>query len=438
VTPERQELVQALFGSCLPTAVAAAKSLSIPKDSHALSVLMKRVADAPEELCIVIIEALITLADSRAIPALVSCLRSDSEAVRGEALHAVIALSEQRASSLPHDLLNNADPLNPSRALTQIVFPADLEAIKVLHTHLSDQDPELRTVAAYGLGAMGTQSAAKALRRLGLSDHDEDVQTAASYALGQLVERGSTQALGYLKEIAQQVQKPEVLIATVRTLCFYQSHQHIDVFVNCLNHDDHRLRQLGLVGLGESKQTSVIPHLINGLLDTSSHVQRLAAHALGEVRSTEGIEAMIIAASKGSSELRTSVADALKKYTDQVLTPPLTRAAHNPQAPVRKAASYIAAKTGQLKICTSLLTDGDEVVRKQATLGLADLHALAPVDIIQAAFRALADPSWKVRVAGIESLSRIGDRAAIERLRELSDDANHVVKQAIRRTLAKF
>lgn len=418
--------------------MAAVSRLSVPGDSHALSMLMKRVADAPTDLSLVIINALIELSDARAIPALVSCLRSDSEDIRGEALHGVIALSEQRASSLPHDLLQSADPLNPSRALTQILFPADLEAIKTLHTHLSDDDPELRTAAAYGLGAMGTQSAAKALRRLALSDSDEDVQTAASYALGQLVEWGSVEALGYLKEIVEKVRNPEVLIAAVRTLSFYQSHKHTDIFLECLTHQDDRLRQLGFVGLGQSKQQSMIPSLIIGLRDPSSHVQRLAAHALGEVRSPAGIEAMIIAASDGSPELRTTIADAIKKFTDEMVEAPLINAAHNPKPAVRKAASYIAAKTGQLKICSALLSDGDEIVRKQATLGLADLYALDPVRVIQSAFTALADRSWKVRVAAIEALSRIGDKEAIERLRQASDDDNHVVKQAIRRTLAKF
>ena len=156
--------------------------------------LMNRVSKAPTELALVIINTLIDLGDPRAIPALVSCLRSDKEAVRGEALHGVIALSEQRASALPHDLLQDADPQNPSRALTQIIFPADLEALKVLDAHLHDQDPELRIAAAYGLGAMGAKSAAGSLRLLAINDVDEDVRTAASYALGQLVEAGSIEA----------------------------------------------------------------------------------------------------------------------------------------------------------------------------------------------------------------------------------------------------
>ena len=85
-----------------------------------------------------------------------------------------------------------------------------------------------------------------------------------------------------------------------------------------------------------------------------------------------------------------------------------------------------------------LLSDGDESVRKQATLGLSDLHKFDPEGVLEAACRALTDPSWKVRVAAVESLGRIGDRRAVGVLERARDDDNHVVKQAIRRTLTKF
>ena len=159
---------------------------------------------------------------------------------------------------------------------------------------------------------------------------------------------------------------------------------------------------------------------------------------MGEIGDGRCVEPMIIAASDGSAEMRTAVADAFKKFDRRTLERPLITAAQDPNAAVRKAASYLAAKSGQLKICSMLLSDQDETVRKQATLGLADLHPYDGEGILGAAFAALKDPSWKVRVAAIESLSRIGDRRAIDRLRDARDDSNHVVKQAIRRTLAKF
>lgn len=438
MTPERQELVDALFGSSASLALSAVHGLSIPGDSHALSMLMNRVSTAPTELAVAIINTLIDLGDPRAIPALVSCLRSDREAVRGEALHGVIALSEQRSASLPHDLLRNADPQNPSRALTQIIFPADLEALKILDTHLGDRDPELRIAAAYGLGAMGAKSAAVALRRLALDDVDDDVRTAASYALGQLVEAGSMEALVFLRDSAHSSDTPETLIAASRILCFYKPETHVPIFIKCINQADDRLRQLGFLGLGLSKDASSLSYLKRGLEDSSTHVKRVVAHAMGEIGATSCIEPLIIAASSGSAELRIAIADALKKFDEHALDEQLLKASTDGNPSVRKAASYLTAKNGRLKLCATLLSDADESVRKQATLGLSDLHRFDPEGVFAAAVRAMADPSWKVRVAAIESLSRIGDRRAIEFLERARDDDNHVVKQAIRRTLSKF
>ena len=438
MTQERQELVDALFGTSTPCAIAAVHSLAIPGDSHALSMLMNRVNQAPAELALAIINELINLADSRAIPALVSCLRSDQEMIRGEALYGIIALSEQRATSLPHDLLQKDDPQNPSRALTQIIYPADLEALKILDTHLRDQDPELRIGAAYGLGAMRAKNAVRSLGSLALNDEDEDVRAAATYALGQLVESGSTEALMLLEQSAEASDHAETLIAATRTLCFYRPEAHITIFMKCVNQKDDRLRQLGFLGLGLSGSPSVLTCLERGLADRSTHIQRIAAQAMGEIKDASSIEPLIMAAARGSAELRAAVSDALKKFDDHTVDQVLLRAAKSNSPAIRKVTSYIAAKNGRLTLCASLLTDLDESVRKQATLGLSDLHRFDPESVLASAFRALTDPSWKVRVASIEALSRIGDKKAIQRLESIRDDENHVVKQAIRRTLAKF
>ena len=98
----------------------------------------------------------------------------------------------------------------------------------------------------------------------------------------------------------------------------------------------------------------------------------------------------------------------------------------------------MAAKLNCFDLVASLLKDPEALVRKQATLGLADLRGRSEVNIVTAAQTALQDSSWKVRVAGIEVIRRLGNQEAINALGKLSDDPNHVVRQAIRRTMNTF
>lgn len=436
MTAERQELVNALFGSEVSKAISAVKALARFGDSHALSMLMNRLAGSPEALALSIIDELVELGDSRAVPALVSSIQAESETVRGEALYALIALSEQRGTQLPQDLLEKSDFDAP--ALTQIVYPADLEALSALHRHLGDTDPEVRIAAAYGLGAMGSQKAATPLRDLALNDDDDDVKTAATYALGQLVEWGGHPPLAFLREIVSSIESPEVMIAAMRTLCFYRAADHVDLFLKCLSHRNERLRQLGYIGLGQSGDRKSLPHLVRGLTDPSTHVQRLAARSIGALGAHEGVEAMLNSAADASAELRTAVAEACKNFRQNELLAPLSAGARNPVANLRKVTAYVAAKVGILDICLELTQDSDPIVRKQATLGLADLYSIAADKVLIAAIKALDDEAWQVRVAGVEALGRMHDERGIQPMQAHADDSNHVVKQAIRRTLSKF
>ncbi|MGB0646793.1 MAG: HEAT repeat domain-containing protein, partial [Bradymonadia bacterium] len=283
-----------------------------------------------------------------------------------------------------------------------------------------------------------SQKAATSLKDLALRDDDDDVKTAATYALGQLVEWGGRESLQFLREIVTSIESPEVLIAAMRTLCFYRAPDHVDLFKKCLTHPNERLRQLGFIGLGQSGVRSCLPYLVKGLTDASTHVQRLAARSIGDLGAHESVDAMLTAASGASAELRTAVAEACKSFEKNDLLAPLSSGAQHSDSNLRKVTAYVAAKVGLLDICVALTKDPDPIVRKQATLGLADLYEIASEEVLVAAIKALDDEAWQVRVAGVEALGRMQDERGLEPMREHADDSNHVVKQAIRRTLSKF
>ena len=381
---ERDELLTVLFHGELSLAIQVVNDLRQQADSHAISQLMHRLNQpAPTALTLHILEALIDLGDARAIPAVVSCTRHSSETVRGEALYGVISLSQRRASVMPQELLNTSDPHNVNRALTQIVYPPDLEALKHLHLHLDDPDPELRIAAAYGLGSMGAKNAQTKLCALATSDPDDDVRAAAFYAIGLLVEAGSPDCLTFLEEHAKGPWSVECQIAIARTLCFYRSTPRTDIFKHYLLSSDNRLRQLAIIGLGETKQASALETLTALLSDRSSHVQRLAAYALGRLGLRQALKPLITAASTGSAELRSTIATALRAHDRAAVTEALTVASQNKSEMIRKAVSYLTVKAGHVELLERLLSDADASVRKQATLGLAELHAGKPSLAVQ-------------------------------------------------------
>ena len=285
---------------------------------------------------------------------------------------------------------------------------------------------------------MGSQKAAASLRDLALRDDDDDVKTAATYALGQLVEWGGRNSLEFLREIVSSIKSPEVAIAAMRTLCFFRAADHVELFKKYLTHRNDRLRQLSFIGLGQSGDLSCLSDLIRGLTDSSTHVQRLAARSIGDLGASQAIDAMLHAASGSSAELRTAVAEACRNFEKDELVAPLSVGAQHLESNLRKVTAYVAAKVGLLDICVGLTQDADPVVRKQATLGLADLYEIDSERVVFRAIKALDDEAWQVRVAGVEALGRMQDERGREPLREHADDSNHVVKQAIRRTLSKF
>ena len=435
---QRMDWVQGLFSADIDEALRAVEALETQGGSQAVSALMQRVADAPTPLALAIINTLIELKDARAIPALVSCIRSPSEDVRGEALYGIIALSQQRSAVLPDELIKSGNPMQPSRALTQIVYPEDLEAVALLHGLLNDPDPEMRIAAAHGLGSMGALNAVLKLSEIALQDEDDDVQTSASYALGQLVDHGSAEALLTLQKVAATSKSTEALIAAIRTLSAYRPDQHHEYFYKCLTHPDDRLRQLGVIGLGRSESPESAATLLRMLNDASPHVKRLAVHALGQLGAQASVATLIRSGRKAPSELRTAIANTLGEFSKEHVGAELKAASKDSDPAVRQISVYLAGKLGYSALFETLLNDPDESVRKQATLGLSDLHLGGYATVRDALLGALQDRSWKVRVASIESIRRIGDDALIAHLRTLREDPNHVVQQAIRRTLSTF
>lgn len=420
--------------------VAAADALGAMKNAKAVGHLMACLRDGLPELKAAACEALGLIADARAVPALVSMLRDDAEEVRGEALAALISIGQQRASALPVELLSGEDPRNPSVQATQIVWPADLEAIKLLDESLGDEDPEVRIGASYALGKLGMMGAHEHLAWLLLNDPDDDVRAAAGFALGDLGLAGDARAGATLVGAWPAVRdRPESAVTVVRALVEVAPQSAFFVFEQALSHPDDRVRQLACIGLGRSGDPAAPLRLAMALRDAHTGVRRNAAAALGFAGDASVSGRLVNAVAGEDAEVRASLGDALGRLARidaAAVRGAIDLAAVDADPGHRAAAAYLLGRMHtEVRdphwVGAGLsrgLADPDGLVRKSAALAIGSCAARAFRPTLEGA---LDDPEWQVRVAAAEGLRRIGDAAALAALDQHEHDEHPVVRNAI-------
>ncbi|MCA9545659.1 MAG: HEAT repeat domain-containing protein [Myxococcales bacterium] len=412
----------------------ACEALGLLGDKKAVGPLVHALRDLDGDVRAAACEAMGRLQDPRAIPPLVSMLRDDDETVRGEAFAALLAIGQARAAALPLDLLAGEDPRNPSLQATQIVWPADLEAIKLLDESLADGDPEVRIGAAYALGALGIVGSFNALAWLLTEDPDLDVRAAAAAAIGQLGRAGDRRAETMLVQAWERVRGDgEVAVDVVRALVELGAKGAFFVFEQALHHADERVRQLATLGLAGSGDPAATPRLCRALRDPHTGVRRNAAAALARLGDPLAGDKLIQAATPDeAAEVRAAIGEALSRMPLDRVQPALTRALASQQAAERAAAAYLMGHVHDGEGLRRALQDAVPAVRKAAALSLGNAGRPADRQPLEAA---LGDPEWRVRVAAAEGLRRLGDPAAIPALARRAADDHPVVRNAI--TLAQ-
>lgn len=435
MSSERLRMIAQLGEGELQSATQAALWLGQCDDSQSLSALMGALTDASDALQLIIIDQLVKRGDPRAIGALVGCLRSHSEDIRGEALYAIINIAERRSQKLPTDLLRA--PEERQLDATRIMFPFDLEAINLLIELVNDNEPELRIGAAYGLGGVGAVSALSAITSQLSIEIEDDVQTAQTYAIAQLVEAGAVEGLVFLRSQFDRLSSPDAKIAALGVLAHFQPVFNQMCFESAIASTDERLRQMGLIGLAQCKNENAARSVVKRLNDPSSHVRRLATQALGRLGFEWTLPTLFETAVNASAELRNSVAKSFAQFSEGVSQEFLGQTFLNHDPDQRRCVVFIASKLGFGEIVGKALGDSDELVRKQAVLALSEFLEQENDFVLKHLYNALHDPSWKVRVASIEVLRRRPvelDNVVKAHL----NDAHHVVRHAARRALEEI
>ncbi len=430
---DRERLIAGAAAGTVAQRVVAIDRLGELRNREAVSPLVQLLRDEDEAIRVATCAALGMIADARAVAPLVSLLRDPDEDVRGEAFSALLAIGQSRAGSIPSDALQSEDPAHPSFALTQIVWPADLEAVKLLVTALSDPDPEIRIGAAYTLGRLGILGALGKIAQLVHTDDDQDVRAAAAFALGDLAERGEGAAIQHLvRAWPHSRDYVEMSVAVVRSLANSPTPDCFQVFTEALRSDDERVRQLGVMGLGRLADPGALPRLTRCLKDSSANVQRIAIGALGSLGVKAAVRPLIEATVDASAEIRMAVGRALTRLDRVHVHTVLLECSAAGAAPLRQAATYLMGQVGLTEGLATMLRDVNGQVRKAAALamGSGEEHQFS-----RELSEALADPDWSVRVAAAEGLKRLGSVGSVPVLQSRLDDEHPVVRNAARSAL---
>ncbi|MEP6775601.1 MAG: HEAT repeat domain-containing protein, partial [Chloroflexota bacterium] len=150
-TPENDKMSLKSYISAQASTTDIVNSLRLATDTHTQQILSDIAGDRYEEA---------------AVPMLIEYLQNSSPGVRGAAADALGKIGDRRAGSM---LMERFDQLEKDRGVRHMLATAlgacgYREAIPLLIEALNDSDPVLRGCAAWGLGAMGAESAEDALR----------------------------------------------------------------------------------------------------------------------------------------------------------------------------------------------------------------------------------------------------------------------------------
>ena len=278
------------------------------------------------------------LADRRFVRQLLDLL--DTESLRAEAAESLLLIGRADGAALTSLWPETS---GRSRAyLAYIVGQAQCEGgARLLHVGLSDDDPELRALAARALAKLGDAESLPALVRA-LGDAEAEVREGA---LSTLVQLGGK----YQQEILQLLQ-------------------------GLLTDDNPEQRMFAVRVLGAVEGSEVEKRLLLAMKDESSLVRQAAVRALDGHPGSAQMSALILALTDEDSEVRRLAAELLGTHRDPEALPPLALA----------------------------LQDDDLWVRTSAVRSLGQIHGAESLELVR---RALADPVGLVVIAALETLA---------------------------------
>jgi HEAT repeat protein len=272
---------------------------------------------------------------------------------------------------------------------------ADEDIGQRLLPYADDPDPEVRQRIAHVLGISGYLDAVPKLRQLA---HDEigHVRGAAYAALGWLC---GEEDIDFLIEGLDD-QYADVREAAMGAMIIVGGPRVIEKFTEDLFHESVERQRLATTALGLIGDTDVVEPLFKAAGHPDPSIRKQALNSLARIRNVEKVEMIVPALSDESSAVRKAAVTALATI---------------------KGADAVSD-------IRFLLDDEDVWVRYHAINTIGELGLPQNSEVI---LPYLNDDNDVIKIAAVKALAQMKSRDALPRLRQLQDDRNRDVAEAV-------
>jgi HEAT repeat protein len=350
------------------------------------------------------------------------------------------------------------------------------QTIKPLASCLADKDPVVRYYASEALIAMADRSvpavieflkspreserqrAARVLWRIGApavvplialvqdGNSASETRASAAHALGVIGDKRATKpllsllkderyfvrqqaawALGHMGEAAvtdvvemARSSSPATREAAVEALGNIKSSGSIEALLSSLSDQNQNVRAAAVKALGETGDGRAVSHLVIILRDEASPHRSQAASALARLGKA-AVPALVAVLEDSKPSVRQFAAEALGNTGEREAVDPLIQFVKKNSGAGRPEAIEALGKLGDpaaLGAILDAMRGGTLAVRRKAVGALAQIADPKTVDAL---LGALVDPNEEVRRVAASALGEIGDARAVARLEEAAD-----------------
>jgi HEAT repeat protein len=204
----------------------------------------------------------------------------------------------------------------------------------------------------------------------------------------------------------------------------------LPALLRALQHPRSEVRESAVVGLEENGSPAVASALIGAAISAKGYVRLWAVVALGKMRATMAVPALIVLLKDTTNRDRliaSAAAEALGKIGDPVAVPALISALKTRRAGVRSAAVMALGKLGDPAAVPALIAAlKHKAIREHAAHALGKL---GDVSAVPALCGLLKTGRVTERMTAALALGKLGDTAAVPALQNALEDPDASVRR---------
>jgi serine/threonine protein kinase/HEAT repeat protein len=324
----------------------------------------------------VILTKMAALHDAKARKLLYSILDSHDEGSRLAAAEGLARLGDDAGKKVLEDVYGNEASPNRLVATVALVPLGDYVGFDLITTKLADKDPEVRRLAARGLGEIGERKSVPSLVALA-NDGDWTVKIAAAAAVMAIVGLD-----------------PQVL-----------AQASVDWTASALKSQDWAVRKAAAGVLGDMPEKDAVPLLASAIADPDPNVRLAASQSAGKMKTAEAATSVASAAkAEKDPKIKEEEVKALGSIGNPVAHDTLVELETDPgRVGVFAAGSLVAVgdAAGKAKLDTA-------VVAPQSDIRLAAVQSASQAKnpiVVSTLVTGVADKIFDVRFTAAEGLA---------------------------------